>query len=108
MFKGFMDFVREQGVVGLAVGLAIGAEAGNAVTALVEGFISPIISFILGGTDLSGMTWNVVGTEGVDERVLTFSTGAIVQAIIVLLAVAFVIYWVVKRLGLDKLDKKAK
>ena len=29
--KGFMNFVRTQGVVGLAVGLAIGTQAGKAV-----------------------------------------------------------------------------
>ncbi|MEM6997554.1 MAG: MscL family protein [Patescibacteria group bacterium] len=101
--KGFMNFVREQGVVGLAVGLAIGTEAGKAVQALVDGLISPIVGYILGGTDLSSEAWTV--TESAD-RALTIGWGSIVNAIITLLAVAFVIYWVVQRLGLDKLDKK--
>lgn len=101
--KGFMNFVREQGVVGLAVGLAIGTEAGKAVTALVDGLISPIVGYILGGTDLSTEVWTV--TEGA-ERSLTIGWGSIVQAVITLLAVAFVIYWVVTKAGLDKVDKK--
>ena len=33
--KGFVDFVREQGVIGLAVGLAIGVAAGNLVKIIV-------------------------------------------------------------------------
>lgn len=32
---GFMDFIREQGVIGLAVGLAIGTAAGDTVKKLV-------------------------------------------------------------------------
>ncbi len=106
--NGFMDFVREQGVVGLAVGLAIGGAAGKAVEAIVEGFINPIIAFILGGADLTAETLTVVGEPGVDERVLTFGWGAILSGIITLLATAFVIYWIVKQAGLDKLDKEAK
>ena len=45
---GFANFIREQGVVGLAVGLAIGTAAGDTVKKLVEGFISPIVQFIVG------------------------------------------------------------
>jgi len=104
MLKGFSDFVREQGVVGLAVGLAIGASAGEAVKTLVEGFINPIVGYILGGADLSSQAWNT-GLErgGVD---LVFSWGAIISAVITLLATAFVIYYIVVKTGLDKADKK--
>ena len=45
--NGFMDFIRTQGVVGLAVGLAIGTAAGDTVKKLVDGFINPIIQFIV-------------------------------------------------------------
>lgn len=102
--KGFMDFVREQGVVGLAVGLAIGTQAGKAVEALVKGLINPIVSFIVGDTKgLEDATWTVYkGTE----RQLVFGWGGIVSALITLVAVAAVIYYVVHGLKLDKLDRK--
>ena len=105
MVKGFMKFVREQGVVGLAVGLAIGAKAGDAVTALVKEFISPIVGFILGGTDLSEKMWHTGLRNGGVE--LVFGWGAIVNAVIALLATAFVVYFIVDKAGLTKLDRKA-
>ena len=100
---GFMDFVREQGVIGLAVGLAIGGAAGAAVKAIVDNVISPIVGLILGGTDLSGISTKVM--RGGHE--LVFGWGNVLNAIITLLAVAAVIYYLVKGLKLDKLDKKA-
>ncbi len=104
--KGFMDFVREQGVVGLAVGLAIGTSAGEAVKSIVENFINPIVGFILGGMDLGDLSWDTGLSRGGHE--LVFGWGAIVSAVITLLATAFVIYWIIHNLKLDKLDKASK
>ncbi len=98
-----MDFVREQGVIGLAIGLAIGGAAGAAVKAIVDNIISPIVGLILGGTDLSKVQTTVM--RGGKE--LVFGWGNVANAVITLLAVAAVIYYLVKGLGLDKLDKKA-
>jgi large conductance mechanosensitive channel len=104
LVKDFMNFVREQGVVGLAVGLAVGTAAGAAVKSIVDGFISPIVGFILGGTNLSDKVWET-GVKNGDAE-LTFMWGDIVNSIIVLLATAFVIYMIVHKLKLDKMDKK--
>lgn len=112
---GFMDFVRTQGVVGLAVGLAIGTQAGATVKAIVEGFINPIVEFIVGSQDgLLNAKWNIIGPDSnttnywltLGQRELVVSWGAILSSLITLLAVAAVIYFVVKGLKLDKLDKK--
>lgn len=102
--KNFVKFVREQGIVGLAVGLAIGLKAGDAVGALVDNFISPLVGFILGGTDLSHLEWQTGLVRGGKE--LVFGWGAIVNATITLLATAFVVYYIVDKAGLTKLDKK--
>lgn len=113
--KGFMDFVREQGVVGLAVGLAIGTQAGATVRSIVEGFINPIVAFLVGSTQgLQNARWHIVGKDTdavnywftIDNRELVFSWGQVLSSLITLLAVAAVIYFVVKGLNLDKLDKK--
>ncbi len=103
MLKGFVDFVREQGVVGLAVGLAIGVAASSTVSTIVKGLIDPIIGFILGGQDLSNLSWTVIS---LGDRELTLAWGAVVSSIITLIATALVIYFVVHKSGLDKLDKK--
>lgn len=104
--NGFTDFVRSQGVVGLAVGLAIGISAGAAVKSIVNGFISPLIGYILGGTDLAKLVWNTGLSRG--GHTLIFAWGDIANAIIILLATAFVIYYIVHGLKLDKLDKLVK
>jgi large conductance mechanosensitive channel len=103
---GFITFVREQGVVGLAVGLAIGTAAGAAVKQIVDGFINPIVGFLIGGIDLSKLKWVIVGPHADGTGGLTLSWGAILSAFITLIATAFVIYWLVHVAKLDKLDKK--
>src|SRR5690606_1866955 len=56
----FMNFVREQGVVGLAVGLAVGTAAGASVRSIVEGFINPIITLLVGSQEgLMAAKWHV-------------------------------------------------
>ncbi len=103
--KGFMDFVRTHGVVGLAVGLAIGTQVGKAVESIVENFINPIVGFLVGDTKgLEELSFTV--TSG--ERAMTIGYGAVISAVIVLLAVSAVIYWLVSGLKLDKLDKSEK
>lgn len=101
--SGFVGFVREQGVVGLAVGLAVGASAGAAVKSIVDNFINPIVGFILGGLDLSKISWHTGLVRGGHE--LVFGWGAILSAVITLFATAFVIYWLVHIVHLDRLDK---
>ena len=102
MIKDFMTFVREQGVVGLAVGLAIGIQASNTVSALVSQFINPLVGLILQGTDLTGIKSEVE----VGDSVQTFGWGIILQSVITLVATAFVVYFIVEKLGLTKADKK--
>lgn len=100
---GFVDFIRKQGVVGLAVGLAIGVAAGDTVNKLVEGFINPIIQFIVGSQDaLNSAVWRFE----MWGRSADFAWGAFVSSAITLLATALVIYLIVNLLRLDKLDKK--
>lgn len=99
---GFLEFVRTQGVVGLAVGLAIGTQATLLVNAIVKSVITPVVDLLVGKDGLSGLTWYVE----VGERSATFDFGLLINALIVFLAVAFVVYFVVMGLKLDKLDKK--
>lgn len=101
--NGFVDFIRTQGVIGLAIGLAIGTAAGVTVKALVEGFINPIVQFIVGSPErLSAATWHVE----LWGRTADFRWGAFVSSLITLLATALVIYLIVHLMKLDRLDKK--
>ena len=103
---GFITFLREQGVVGLAVGLAIGTAAGAAVKQVVDGFINPIVGFLIGGIDLSKLKWVIVAPHADGNGGLALSWGAILSGFITLIATALVIYGLVHVAKLDRLDKK--
>ena len=101
--RGFMDFVREQGVVGLAVGLAIGTQATLLVKDIVSAIVDPIVGLIIGNpAGLAAAKWNVT----VGGRKATFALGQLTYSLIVFVAVCLVVYFLVKGLKLDKLDKK--
>jgi large conductance mechanosensitive channel len=105
----FIKFVRKQGVVGLAVGLAIGLQATQTVQAIVDGLVSPIVGWILGifmdnPAGLESLTW----TLSTGDNPLVISWGYMVASIITLLAVIFVVYVLVMKTGLNKLDKEDK
>ena len=101
--SGVVDFIRQQGVIGLAVGLAIGTAAGDTVKKMVEGFIAPVVQFIVGSrAGLESATW----TFEAFGRQADFKWGAFVSSLITLLATALVIYLIIHFLKLDRLDKK--
>lgn len=101
--NGFVEFIRTQGVVGLAVGLAIGTAAGDTVKKLVEGFINPVVQFIVGSQKgLQASVWHVE----LWGRQADFAWGAFVSSSITLIATALVIYLIIHFAKLDRLDKK--
>ena len=95
---GFMDFIREQGVVGLAVGFILGGAVSKTVSSLVDNIINPLVGLAMGKVDLAEKM-TVIGSA-------TLKWGAFISTIVDFLIVAAVVYFGVKALGLDKLDKK--
>jgi len=103
----FMAFIRSHGVVGLAVGLAIGTQVGKVVETIVNGFINPIVAFIIGNqSGLQAAKWTIYKNNHPGGRVLIISWGQVFSALITLLAVSAVIYYVVHGLRLDRVDSK--
>jgi large conductance mechanosensitive channel len=97
--RGFLEFIREQGVVGLAVGFILGGSVSKLVTALITDIINPILGIFLG----------VVG--GIKNAYLQLGPakimwGDFVSVLIDFTVVALVVYFGVKGLRLDRLDKK--
>ncbi|MBW7956120.1 MscL family protein [Patescibacteria group bacterium] len=97
--KGFIQFVREQGVVGLAVGFILGGAVSKVVAALVEDIINPILALVLGGAENLSSMYLQVGAAKI-------MWGSFLNVIIDFIVIALVVYFGVKWLGLDKLDKK--
>jgi len=95
--SGFIKFIREQGVIGLAVGFILGAAVSDLVGSLVRDIINPIIGFLIGST------------EGLAEiNVGVVSVGAFISVLIDFFIIAAVVYWIFRILKLDKLDLKKK
>lgn len=102
--NGFLDFIRTQGVVGLAVGLLLGTAAGVLANSLIDNIVMPPVGMLLGSQDgLAGLTWNI-GT--VDGEAVLINYGTFLNDILTFFVIALVVYLVFKSLGLDKLDKK--
>lgn len=97
--KGFLSFVREQGVVGLAVGFLLGGAVSKLVTALITDLVNPILGLILGAAGNLKDAQLVLGP-------VTFMWGDFVATLIDFAVVAAVVYYGVHGLGLDKIDKK--
>ncbi len=101
--NGFMTFVREQGVVGLAVGLVLGTQVKTLVDQIVASFLNPLLGLILPGSGtLAQKTFSLTFLS----KTADFGYGAFISVLISFLAVAAVVYFVVKGLKLDKIDKK--
>ncbi len=104
-FQGFVDFVRQQGVIGLAVGLVLGSAAKTVVDSLVANVFNPIIGLLTGGIDLS-QKYICLQHDSVGVCTAKLGYGRLISDIIAFLTVAFVMFLVVHMLKLDRLDKK--
>lgn len=97
--KGFIDFIREQGVIGLAIGFILGGAVSKVVSSLVSDLINPLLGIILGATgDLSGASIKIG-----DAQVMY---GNFINTMVDFLIIALVVYYGFKALRLEKLDKK--
>ncbi|MEK7138350.1 MAG: MscL family protein [Patescibacteria group bacterium] len=97
--NGFFGFIREQGVVGLAVGFILGGAVSKVVASLVADIINPILSVILGAAGDFKTAALTVGP-------VKILWGSFIAAGIDFIVIALVVYFGVKLIGLDKLDKK--
>lgn len=96
---GFLDFIREQGVVGLAVGFILGGAVSKLVSAIVNDLVNPLLGVALGGAQaLKDQSMQIGGI-----KVLW---GDFISNFIDFVIIAAVVYIGYKLLKLDKLDKK--
>lgn len=102
-FSGFMGFLREQSVVGLAIGLVLGTQAKVLVDQIIASFINPIVGLLLPG---QGTLKDKIFTVNWNGKTAQFGWGAFVLSLLTFVIVAAVVYYVFKGLKLDKLDKK--
>lgn len=92
---GFVQFVREQGVVGLAIGFILGGAVSKLVASLVSDIIQPVVGMIFGSAN--GLAELHIGS---------IMYGKFISVLIDFFIISAVVYYGFKGLRLDKLDIK--
>lgn len=94
-WAGFRDFIRKQGIVGVAIGFVLAGAVAKMVTALVTDIINPLIGLIL------------VNAENLKNAKLRIRNveilwGDFVSATIDFLIIALVVYFAIKLLRIEE------
>lgn len=103
MGKEFMAFMKQYGVIGLALGVIIGGKVGAVVSSLVDGIIMPLVGLVVPGGDWREAGFHLV--PGNDASLIKL--GAFAGALLDFLIVAFLVFWFAKKvLREDEVAKK--
>ena len=99
-FAEFKKFIMRGNVIDMAVGIVIGGAFTSIVTSLVNDIVMPVLGVIIGGVDFSSLGVPL----GSEDNILAY--GNFIQAIINFLAIALVVFLVVK--GINKAREAAE
>ena len=101
LFAEFKDFIARGNVMDMAIGVIIGGAFMAIVNSLVNDIVNPFIKLISGGgTEVSGLSIPVAGTEhGIDF-------GSFISAIINFLIIAVIVFLLVKAINKFMKGKK--
>ena len=88
-FEEFKTFIARGNVIDLAVGMIVGSAFTAIVNSLVNDMVMPFIGWLIGGMDFSNLKIQLN-----EEAAICY--GAFVQNIISFIAIAFVVFCMVK------------
>lgn len=90
MMKEFIAFLKQYGVVGLAIAVIIGGKLNDLVKATVDGILMPVVTaFIPSGE------WR---TAVLNVGPIKFVFGPFIGALIDFVIVAFLVFWMSKKI----------
>lgn len=92
MLQGFKEFITRGNVLDLAVAVVIGAAFSGVISGLVDGFIMPLIGWLIGAPDFSGIAFSVPNWRGESTE---FPIGLFIQGLVMFLLIASAIYFFV-------------
>lgn len=102
-FSGFFEFIRNHGIISLAIGLFLGASLKTVLDSLINGIVNPIIGVVTGNVNLSN---SYLCLKTVSEKCTSkLNYGSFISSVIEFILAAFVVYLIIRILRLDKLDK---
>jgi large conductance mechanosensitive channel len=85
----FLAFLKQYGVIGLAIAVIIGGKANALVTALVDGIFMPIVTFFIPGGAWRTATLNLGSVH--------LLLGPVLGAAVDFLIVAYLVFWFSKK-----------
>ncbi len=88
LVEDFLAFLKEYGVIGLALAVVIGTATKDLVSALVDDIVMPVIEVVLPGGDWQAAT-TTVGPA-------TFQTGHFIAAVLDFAIIAVLVYLFVR------------
>ncbi len=95
---GFIDFIRRQGVVWLAIGFVIGGGVTKLVTSFVEDIVNPFVGVILGAT-------SSLAQKSFDVGSVKILYGDFLGNLIDFVLVTLIVYACFRMLRLDRFEK---
>jgi large conductance mechanosensitive channel len=95
----FFEFIGKQGVMGLAIGFVLGGAVARVVSALIEDIVNPLLGLILGAAGTLSEAKLIIGP-------VTLAWGHLASTLIDFLAIALVVYLMVKWLRLEGMMEK--
>lgn len=91
MIKGFRDFILRGNIVDLAIAVVIGTAFAKVVDTMVSSIVQPILN-ALPGVSVNGLAWAIRGGDLAGKTTINFA--AIINALIVFVLTAAVVYFV--------------
>lgn len=101
--SGFVGFLRERAVVGVAIAFVVASQMQIFAKSLVDQLISPAFKLVFGWEALPKQAF----TLHWHGRSQTFLWGSVIYALINFLFIVLAIYFIIRFFKLDKLDKKS-
>ena len=89
MLKEFMEFLKQYGVIGLAIAVIIGGKLNALISATVDGILMPFVTFFIPGGG-----WR---TAVLDIGPFHFLLGPFFGALIDFLIVAWIVFYFAKK-----------
>ena len=105
MLKEFKEFAIKGNMLDMAIGIILGAAFGTVVASLVNDFLMPVVSGIIGTPDFSNLFAVLRNPTGAaftsvkaarDAGAVVLAFGLFLNAVIAFLAVAVALFFVVK------------
>lgn len=102
--SGFSDFLRDQSVIGIGIGLVLGTQLKAVVDSVTSGLVLPLTQLVLPNQkSLVSQVWNLHVRSGAS---IAIAWGNIAYSLFEFVVVAFIVYAIFKLLKLDRLAKK--